>query len=91
MRAVPSTTTTSTVWSTATVTCGFSATLRALRLFGAHPKTKVDVSGTQTPHTGMACGRPAADAVTTHRFFEASSRSSAHDHGSTPSRSSGTP
>ncbi len=51
----------------------------------------MEVSGTHTPHTGIAWGRAAAEAETTQRFRLATRRSSAHDHGNTPSRSSGTP
>jgi hypothetical protein len=53
------------VSSTVTTHCGFSAMLRALRAFGEHENQNRSVSGSQTPHTGIACGRADADAVTT--------------------------
>ena len=95
--------TTSTVSSVATTIWGFAARLRALRAVGAQLNQKRSVvsvglgasgsgaASTQAPHTGSAWGRPVASAVAIQKLRAAVSRSRAHDHGNTPSRSSGTP
>ena len=64
------------------------------RLARARARTTRRTPGTassHTPHTGSACGRPLAEAVTTHRLRERSSRSAAHDHGSASHWSVSTP
>ena len=48
-----------------TTACGFAAKLRAFRDSGAHENANRCSSSSHTPHTGKACGRPAADTVTT--------------------------
>ncbi len=65
MRARPSTEMHSTVSSTVNTTCGFACMLRAFREVGAHENANDDESGSHTPQTGNAWGRPFADAVTT--------------------------
>ena len=85
-RATPSTDTTSTVESAVTVMRGFARRLRALRAPWSQENQYVS-SGIHTPHTGMACGRPSALAVTTQWLREPTRRSRAHAHGSAPSAS----
>lgn len=65
MRARPSTEMHSTVSSTVTTHWGLAAMFRALRALGEHENQNRSVAESQTPHTGMACGRADAEAVTT--------------------------
>ncbi len=49
----------------ATVIRSLAARFRTFLAVGAQLNQKSSSSARQTPQTGMACGRPSADAVTT--------------------------